>query len=498
MLYFVIRLQSHTTSRTLSSVRARFAPSPTGYLHVGGLRTALYNFLFARKNNGQFILRIEDTDRTRHVEGAVESLIETLRWAGLEFDEGPGKGGPCGPYVQSERTSIYRELAEALLESGKAYYAFETPEELEQMRKMQEKKRITPKYDRRALKLSPAEVRAKLKAGLPAVVRMMVPDASTVAFDDIVRGRVEFSTDQIDDQILLKSDGYPTYHLANVIDDHLMEVTHVIRGEEWLSSTPKHVLLYHYFGWEIPQFAHLPLLLNPDKSKLSKRQGDVAVEDYRRKGYLKEALVNFVALLGWNPGDEREIFTLDELITEFSLERVGKAGAVFNVEKLDWLNFQYLRKKSDAEVLTMLREFLMQSPFARMHLEDDYLLGVIAAMRDRVTFVKNFVEKSPYFFQPPVHYDEDVVKKRWRHDTPRHMQGLVEEFSRLENPQRADYEAALHRASKTMKIGHGDLIHALRLAVSGTGAGPGLYDILFILGKDETIRRINSAIESLQ
>jgi len=498
MLSFVASLHSHTTSRTLSSVRARFAPSPTGYLHVGGLRTALYNYLFARKNNGQFILRIEDTDRTRYVEGAVENLIDTLRWAGLEFDEGPGKGGPCGPYVQSGRTSIYQELATRLLDSGKAYYAFETPEELEEMRKIQGKRHVTPKYDRRALELSPAEVRAKLEAGLPAVMRMKVPDASTVAFDDIIRGRVEFSTDQIDDQILLKSDGYPTYHLANVIDDHLMEVSHVIRGEEWLSSTPKHVLLYQYFGWEIPQFAHLPLLLNPDKSKLSKRQGDVAVEDYRQKGYLKEALVNFVALLGWNPGDEREIFTLDELISEFSLERVGKAGAVFNVEKLDWLNFQHLRKKPDAEVLAMLKEYLTRSAFGSKHFDDEYLLGVIGAMRERVTFVKDFVEKSPYFFQPPEHYDPDVAKKRWKRETPQQLKGLIEEFSRLENPQKGDYEEALHRAAGTLKIGRGDLIHALRLAVSGMGAGPGLYDVLFILGKDETIRRITSAIERLQ
>jgi glutamyl-tRNA synthetase len=429
----------------------------------------LYNYLFARKNNGTFILRIEDTDRSRYVEGAVENLIDTLHWAGLEYDEGPVKGGPKGPYVQSERIELYRQYAKQLVEMGKAYYAFDTSEELEEMRRTQEKMRISPKYDRRALKLSPHEVQEKLASGVPAVVRMKVPDATMIAFDDVVRGRVEFASDLVDDQVLLKSDGYPTYHLANVVDDHLMGVSHVIRGEEWLSSTPKHVLLYRYFGWDLPVFAHLPLLLNPDKSKLSKRQGDVAVEDYRMKGYLKEALVNFVAFLGWNPGDEREIFTLEELVKEFSLERVGKSGAVFNIEKLDWLNFQHLRKKPDAEVLSMLKAQLEQSTFADRHFDDEYLLSVISAMRERVTFVKDFIEKSPYFFHPPDRYDQDVVKKRWKQETPMQMRSLVGEFSRLADPKKEDYEAALHRAAETLKVKNGDLIHPLRLAVSGMG-----------------------------
>jgi glutamyl-tRNA synthetase len=461
------------------------------------LRTALYNYLFARKNGGAFILRIEDTDRARYVEGAVENLIKTLQWAGLDFDEGPGKGGPKGPYIQSARISIYQEHAKRLLESGKAYYAFDTPEELEEMRKQQEKTRGTSKYDRRALKLTKDEVKAKFEAGVPAVVRMKVPDSTTVAFDDIIRGRVEFSTEQIDDQVLLKSDGYPTYHLANVVDDHLMEVSHVIRGEEWLSSTPKHVLLYQYFGWELPQFAHLPLLLNPDRSKLSKRQGDVAVEDYRQKGYLKKALVNFVALLGWNPGDEREIFTLEELIREFSLERVGKAGAVFNVEKLNWLNFQHLRKKPDAEVLSMLRQQLKLSGIANTQFDDQYLLNVMSAMRERVTFVKDFVDKSPYFFRPPAEYDHDVMKKRWKRETPGQLIRLIEEFQVLTDPQKEDYESALQRAAEELNVKRSDLIHPLRLAVSGMGAGPGVFDILFILGNDETIRRISTAIEKI-
>jgi glutamyl-tRNA synthetase len=482
----------------LPSIRVRFAPSPTGYLHVGGLRTALYNYLFARKNNGTFILRIEDTDRNRFVEGAVENLIETLRWAGLDYDEGPKKGGPAGPYVQSERIPLYLEHVEKLLAAGHAYYAFDTPEELEEMRKAQETLHLTPKYDRRALKLSPDEVRRKLDSGMPAVVRMKIPESTTIGFQDHIRGQVEFSSEQLDDQVLLKSDGYPTYHLANVVDDHLMGITHVIRGEEWLSSTPKHVLLYRYFGWDLPEFAHLPLLLNPDKSKLSKRQGDVAVEDYRRKGYLPEALVNFVAFLGWNPGDEREIFSKEELVREFSLERVGKSGAVFNIEKLNWLNAQHLRLKSGREILAMLRAELKNGRGdGEREAADEYLLSVVEAMRERVTFVGDYLDKSPYFFRAPETYEPESVSKRWKPESPNHLRALLAEFAALDNPQAADFESALQRTAERSQIKKSELIHPLRLAVSGMGAGPGLFDILAILGKDETIRRINAAIERI-
>lgn len=481
----------------MSNIRVRFAPSPTGYLHVGGLRTALYNYLFARKNGGTFILRIEDTDQTRYVEDAEEKLIAALRWAGLRYDEGPDIGGPMKPYRQSERTALYREHALRLVDAGHAYYAFDTPEELEEMRKRQEAAGLPKKYDRRALSLSPDEVKAKLAAGLPSVIRMKIPDGATVVFDDLVRGRVEFSTDQLDDQILLKSDGFPTYHLANVVDDHLMEISHVIRGEEWLPSTPKHVLLYQYFGWTMPQFAHLPLLLNPDRSKLSKRQGDVATEDYRDKGYLPEALVNFVALLGWNPGDERELFTLEELTKEFSLERVGKSGAIFNIEKLNWMNAEHLRRKSAAEILPLLRHALAESEFAGQEFPDEYLVGIITAMRERVSFVRDFVEKCPYFFRRPSAYDPDVVKKRWKKETPAYLRALVEEFSKLGNATKEEYEAALHRVAETLKIKNSELIHPLRLAVSGMGAGPGVYDILALLGKEESIRRITKALETL-
>lgn len=481
---------------SLENVRVRFAPSPTGFLHVGGLRTALYNFLFAKKSGGKFILRVEDTDRSRYVEGAVANLVGTLRWAGLEYDEGPDAGGDFGPYIQSERTDVYSKHAAILVDEGAAYRCFCSPERLEQVRKELERKKLTPKYDRNCLRLSEDEIRKNLDSGKAYVVRMKVPDNATVRFTDMIRGDVEFSSEQIDDQVLLKSDGFPTYHLANVVDDHLMKISHVIRGEEWLSSTPKHVLLYQFFGWELPKFAHLPLLLNPDRSKLSKRQGDVAVEDYRKKGYLKEALINFIALLGWNPGDDREIFSLDELEKEFSLEKVNKSGAVFNLEKLNWLNFQHLRRKSDDDVLSMLKEYLSTSPdlIEQPLMSDSYLLKVIASMRERVSFVKEFVEKCPYFFRAPKEYDPVAVKKRWNPDSGELLLKLADEFSKLETPLAGDYEAALKRTAELLKVGNGELIHPLRLAVSGIGEGPGVYDIVSILGKEETIKRINLAV----
>ncbi len=420
-----------------------------------------------------------------------------LQWAGLDYDEGPKKGGPLGPYIQSERLSLYRLYVQQLIDAGKAYYAFDTTEELEQMRREQEKSGVFPKYDRRALRLAPEEVQAKLAAGQPGVIRMKVPDATTIVVDDIVRGRVEVASDLIDDQVLLKSDGYPTYHLANVVDDHLMNISHVIRGEEWLSSTPKHVLLYDYFGWELPHFAHLPLLLNPDRSKLSKRQGDVAVEEYKRKGYLPEALVNFVAFLGWNPGDERELFSLEELVQEFSLERVGKAGAVFNIEKLNWLNAQHLRKKPDSELLRMLKRHLGESGIDIAQWSDEYLARVIDAMRERVSFIQDFTERGLYFFRQPDTYDLEMVKKRWKKESPVHLTELAKEFSGLRSPSEGVFEAALHRTAERLRIKNSDLIHPLRLAVSGVGAGPGLYDILVILEKDEVIRRIHRAIEKI-
>ena len=480
-----------------SQVRVRFAPSPTGFLHVGGLRTALYNYLFARRNGGKFVLRVEDTDQARRVEGAVENLISTLGWAGVLYDEGPDRDGAHGPYVQSQRLDIYHRHAAELVEKGKAYHCFCTSERLEEVRQRQTAAKERASYDRLCRDLAKDEVERRLKAGEKNVIRMKIPLIGELTFNDLIRGDVSIAYEVLDDQVLLKSDGFPTYHLAVVVDDHLMEISHVIRGEEWLPSTPKHVLLYQFFGWELPKFAHLPLLLNPDKSKLSKRQGDVAVEDYRAKGYLKEAIVNFIAFLGWNPGDEREIFLMDDLVKEFSLERVGKSGAVFNVEKLDWLNFQHLRKKSDAEVLGLVREYLAGSAFAGKELSDEYLLTVIASMRDRASFVKDFVEKCPYFYQAPDQYDPDVVKKRWKPETREQLKALAEKFSALPSPGKEDYESALHQTSDGLGIKHSELIHPLRLAVSGVGAGPGLFDILIILGKEETLRRIQTAVDRI-
>ena len=480
------------------NIRVRFAPSPTGYLHVGGLRTALFNYLFARKNKGKFILRIEDTDRSRYVEGAVENLIETLKWVGLDYDEGPDVEGEFGPYFQSQRLELYHKYAKELIDKGYAYYAFDTPERLKQLREEQLKKKLQPKYDKRDLYLSKEEVNKKLEAGEPYVIRLNVPPSEKVIVTDVIRGTVEFNTDIIDDQILIKSDGYPTYHLANVVDDHLMKISHVIRGEEWLPSTPKHVLLYKYLGWELPVFAHLPLLLNPDRSKLSKRQGDVAVEDYKAKGYLKEALINFVALLGWNAGDDKEFYLMDELIEKFSLEGVNKAGAVFNIEKLNWLNGEHIRFKSAEELLPLVKEEYEKSEYANLNLSDEYLLKIINAMKERVEFVKDFIYTCKYFYEAPKEYDENVLRKRWKADTPEHLKTLLDEFKKLENPAKEDFEQTLRATAEKLGIGAGKLIHPVRLAVSGVGKGPGVFDLLYIIGKNEVIRRIETALEKIK
>jgi len=473
------------------TVRVRFAPSPTGYLHIGGLRTALYNYLFARHHKGSFILRIEDTDRNRFVEGAVENLISTLNWIGLNYDEGPEAKGDFGPYQQSQRLDIYKKYADELLEKGKAYKCFCTPERLQQLREEQQKQKLPQaKYDKHCLSLSQDEIIKNSDSGIPFVIRLNVPDNQKVIFDDVIRDRVEFDTSNIDDQVLIKSDGYPTYHLANVVDDHLMKITHVIRGEEWLSSTPKHILLYEFFNWEKPVFAHLPLLLNPDRSKLSKRQGDVAVEDYQSKGYLKEALVNFVALLGWNAGDDKEFYYIDELIEKFSLERVNKAGAVFDLQKLNWLNAEHLRAMPDYEILELLKQEIQKSslPTAEksQNYTDEYLLQVIEAMKERVYFIHEFITNALYFFEAPDKYEEEIVKD------------LSAAYSLLDKPTKEDYESGLKKLAESKQIGVGKIIHPLRLAVSGMGNGPGVYDIVHIIGKEETINRIKTAIEKLK
>ena len=479
--------------------RVRFAPSPTGYLHVGGLRTALYNYLFAKKNHGKFILRIEDTDQSRYVEGAVENLISALKWAGLTYDEGPDIGGKFGPYLQSQRLEIYKKHIDDLTLKENAYYCFCTPERLKKLREEQEKQKLPQaKYDKHCLSLTSSEIEEKLNNKVPYVIRLNVHSNSKIIFNDVIRGEVEFDSNNIDDQVLIKSDGYPTYHLANVVDDHLMEITHVIRGEEWLSSTPKHVILYDAFDWERPIFAHLPLLLNPDKSKLSKRQGDVAVEDYRDRGYLKEALINFIALLGWNAGDDKEFYYLEDLIIAFSLERVNKAGAVFDVVKLNSLNADHLRKKTNEEILSLLKKEFAKAEYKAEDYSDEYLINVIEAMRERVSFVHEFIDNCKYFYETPKEYEQKSLEKNWKPETPEQLNKLSFEFSKLNNPSKEDYEKILSKVADELAIGKGKLIHPLRLAVSGQSTGPGMFDLLFILGKNEVIKRIEYALETIK
>ncbi|ARM31400.1 glutamate--tRNA ligase [Prosthecochloris sp. HL-130-GSB] len=491
-------------------VRTRFAPSPTGYLHVGGLRTALYNYLYAKKTDGDFIVRIEDTDQARKVEGADKSLLTTLELSGIVPDESIIHGGNYGPYVQSQRLEIYAQYCKQLLEQNNAYYCFATPEELEESRQLQMKQGIQPKYNRKWLpqemggEMLQGEIQKKLDEGAPYVIRMKVPDYISIMFEDIVRGPVEFDSATVDDQVLMKSDGFPTYHFASVIDDHLMEITHIIRGEEWLSSMPKHLLLYEFFGWEPPKFAHLPLLLNPDRSKLSKRQGDVAVEDFLNKGYSPEAILNFVALLGWNEGEgtEQEIYSLDELTEKFSLQRVGKAGAVFNIDKLNWIEKQYIKSRPTEKIIGTIRPLLdktLSGKSTEMDIEriksDDYLAQVIELMRERVDFESEFVTFCDYFYFDPEEYDPAAVKKRWKEDTNTVLAEFIAELQATEDFSADNLEAVLKAFVEPRDKKPAFLIHPLRILTSGVGFGPSLYHMLEVLGKDTVIRRLNKGLD---
>ncbi len=494
-------------------VRTRFAPSPTGYLHVGGLRTALYNYLYAKKMNGDFIVRIEDTDQARKVEGADKSLMNTLAMTGIVADESFIHGGNFGPYVQSERLGIYQQFCQQLLDQKNAYYCFSTPEELEENRKLQMKQGLQPKYNRKWLpedmggSMPESEIRKKMEEGVPYVVRMKVPDYISIMFDDIVRGPVEFDSATVDDQVLMKSDGFPTYHFASVIDDHLMEISHVIRGEEWLSSMPKHLLLYEFFGWEPPKAAHLPLLLNPDRSKLSKRQGDVAVEDFIKKGYSPEAILNFVALLGWNEGEgcEKEVYSLDELEKIFSLERVGKAGAVFNVEKLGWLEKQYIKARPQEKIISAIKPLLqaeLEAKSTDMDVEriasDEYLAQVIELMRERVNFDQEMVTFSNYFFFDPDEYDEKAVQKRWMPDTNDVLKEFIGVLDETDNFSADNLEATLKDFAVRKNKKPAFLIHPTRILTSGVGFGPSLYHMLEVFGKETVLRRLRNGVERVK
>ena len=492
------------------TVRVRFAPSPTGWLHIGGLRTALYNYLFARHHGGTFILRIEDTDQNRYVDGAEADIIKSLEWAGLKIDEGPDYGGKTGPYRQSERSEIYKKYAYELLERGLAYYAFDTPEELESMREsLKTPENPTPKYDvftrqsmQNSLTLDEAKTRQKLESGQPFVIRLKVPENEQIRFHDEIRDWVTFETNGLDDQILIKSDGLPTYHLANVVDDHLMGITHVIRGEEWLSSAPKHILLYRSFGWEPPKMAHLPLIMSPSGGKLSKRkaeeQGIMAnVKDYIESGYTPEAVVNFLAYLGWSPGDDNEIMTLDELCSAFTLERVSKAGAIFNQQKLDWYNEQYFRKRTPESILPELKSELEKHGIT-LH-DDAFGLKVIELMIERVASVVEMVDNGSFFFKPPTTYDEKTKAKAWKESTDKSVGKYVDRLSTLtESEFKAEaLKVLLTSIVEEEGIGFGKLMSPIRLAVTGLGGGPDLFQTMELIGKKETTQRLEIAIQKL-
>ena len=475
--------------------RVRFAPSPTGYLHVGGLRTAFYNWAFARATGGTFLLRIEDTDRSRLVEGAVENLIESLRWAGIEADEGPHKGGAHGPYVQSERLAIYREHVDKLVAEGKAYPCFATSEELEEMRQKQIEAKENPRYDGRYRDLDPAEAKQRIEAGEKHVIRLKVPAGEDIVFDDVVRGTVSINTDTVDDQVLMKSDGFPTYHLAAVVDDHLMEITHVIRGEEWLSSTPKHILLNRAFGWNPPKYAHLPLIVNEQKKKLSKRDGDVSVESYRDNGFSAIGLVNFLALLGWSAGDDKEYYeSLDEMAQAFTLERISKAPSVFDVAKLKHINFQHLRVMPAEELAEKLTPYFEKAGLPKPN--DEKLHAVIEVMRERANVYPDYVEGCDYFYKAPDSYDEKTVKKRWKDDSPVLLAAYRKRLETCDWNMET-LETELKAVTEEAECGAGRLIHPVRLAVSGVGGGPGLYDLLYLVGREECLSRIDTALEKL-
>ncbi len=478
------------------SVRVRFAPSPTGFLHIGGLRTALYNYLFAKHHGGECILRIEDTDQTRFVEGAEENIVDICRWAGMEFDESPEKGGPFGPYRQSERTELYQKYANELLQKGMAYRAFDTSEELDAMRERQKNAGIAAKYDRTVMRseytLGPDETQRLLDSGADYCIRLKVPVSGDIRFNDIVRGEVIVNARDVDDQILLKSDGFPTYHLANVVDDHLMQISHVIRGEEWLPSTPKHVLLYQAFDWEMPRFAHLPLLLNPDKSKMSKRFGDVFAKSFREKGFFPDALVNFVALLGWNPTADREIFTMTELIEHFSLEKVNKAGAVFDTKKLEWMNAQYLRASDGQSLLPELQRILHDHS---IKISDERAKNILILLRERITFLNEIPSFGAYMFSESFEIDQEYKAKHWNEETSSIIHALLPVLKATESFEHEQLNEIIGGYSKEHGIASKFIIHPLRMMLTGKQVGAGLYETMEVLGKEICINRIERFLQ---
>ncbi len=505
----------------MKEIRVRFAPSPTGPLHIGGVRTALYNYLFAKRNGGKMILRIEDTDQTRFVPGAERYIVESLDWCGIKFDESDYVGGEYGPYRQSDRKHLYKQYSDELLDKGFAYIAFDTAEELDRCRKEAEAQKKTFIYNaesrkqlRNSLTMCKEEAERLIASGTPYTVRFKMPDTDReIVMHDMIRGEVRVMTSTLDDKVLFKSDGMPTYHLANIVDDHLMKVSHVIRGEEWLPSMPLHVMLYDAFGWEAPQFAHLPLLLKPDgNGKLSKRDGDrlgfpvfpmqwtdpksgEVSSGYKQSGYYPEAFVNMLSLLGWNPGTEQEIFTMDELINAFSLDRCSKSGAKFNVEKTKWFNHEWLMRKSAEEVGKNYQAWLK----VEKNIDTDlaFATKVAALVKDRVNFVKELWEQSFFFFEEPTTYDEVTVKKRWKENSAEVMRQVSDVIKNISDFSLENIDATLNKWIEETGYGMGLVMNSLRLMLVGAGKGPHIGEIIELLGKDETIKRIEKGIAAL-
>ncbi len=506
------------------NIRVRFAPSPTGPLHVGGVRTALYNYLFARQTGGQMLLRIEDTDQTRFVPGAEQYIKDALKWLNIEIDEGLDNSGPHAPYKQSERKEIYKAYVQQLINDGKAYYAFDTPEELDAMRrKLEEAKVDAIQYNaitrlqmKNSLTLSAEETQRRLESGDPYVIRIKINPKEDVRFEDLIRGWIVVHSSQIDDKVLLKSDGMPTYHLANIVDDHLMGITHVIRGEEWLPSAPLHVLLYRYFGWAdtMPLFAHLPLLLKPDgNGKLSKRDADLGgfpifplawtdpksgdkALGFREEGYFPESTTNFLALLGWNSGTEQELFSMQELIAQFSFARVHKSGAKFDIQKANWFNQQYLKQKSDEDLLMEIQPLFKKKG---VEISDAKAKKILLLLKDRVHFVHEIISESAILFKSPDTYDQDVVAKRWNDDAVLSANALLKAVEQYEGPFESDnIKHLVHQTLEESGIKPGKVMQALRLAVTGAGAGPDLMIMMEILGKNELINRLKSALRIIK
>tara|TARA_B100000674_G_scaffold405198_1_gene351866 strand:- start:448 stop:1974 length:1527 start_codon:yes stop_codon:yes gene_type:complete len=507
----------------MSKVRVRFAPSPTGPLHIGGVRTALYNYLFAKKNGGKMILRIEDTDQKRYVDGAEQYILDSLEWCGIHLDESIIHGGKYGPYRQSQRKEIYRPYAEQLVNNGFAYYAFDTAEELTLMRERMKKAGVTsPQYNsvtrstmKNSLSLSDDEVKKRLNNEEPYVIRIKMPRNQEVKLFDVIRGWVVVNTNKMDDKVIFKSDGMPTYHLANVVDDYLMKISHVIRGEEWLPSAPLHVLLYEYLGWKLqqPQFAHLPLLLKPDgNGKLSKRDGDrlgfpvfplnwknpetgeISL-GYKEGGYLPEAFINMLAFLGWNPGTPQEIFSIDDLCETFTLDRVGKSGAKFDFDKTKWFNQQYLRSKSKLELAEMLQVILKKNDISA---EINYVANVCQQLKERATFIKDMWSEGKYYFQPPKSYDDKVIRKKWDNDIKDFLNELKIELTELVDFSAENIETVFKLFLEKKKIKMGVLLPVLRVSLTGLAMGPSLFNIAELIGKKETLFRIDTAIKKIR